>query len=292
MRVTFSMTYQKTMNNYNRQSAEYSRLSTMVSSGKRMSKPQEDPLAWSQAMDMKQSMRELDAFQKNVDFAVGWNQVTTSALDQVSDLLIKARETGLGATSSDSAEKRASQISTLDQISKQVLTLANSTYQDLYVFSGSSISTAPFTEADLDYQGDTNDYAVRVGKNNRLKINTDGQEVFVTDDGSNILKELAALKDALEAEDMEEVQNQTEALASAQEHITAKNAIVGTRLSSLDDRSSSLATLELDDQTRLSELEDTDMADAIIRLQKKQTVLQAALKVTAMLDGLSLVNYL
>jgi flagellar hook-associated protein 3 FlgL len=292
MRVTFSMTYQKMMLNLNRLSTDSDRLSNMVASGKRLTTPQEDPLTWSQAMDVKQGLRELGTLQKNVDFATGWNQSTTNALNQFSDLLTKARETGLAANSTDSAEKRAAQVSTLDQISKQALALANTQYQDMYIFSGRSVSTAPFTEGDLDYQGDTENFEVRVGKNNRLKINMDGQEAFITDDGSNILKELAALKTALESGDLTEVQNQTGALERAQEHIGAKNSVVGSRLSSLDDRSSSLSSLEIDNKTQLSGLEDTNMAEAITELQQKQTTLQAALQVTTMLDDLSLVNFL
>jgi len=66
----------------------------MIASGKRISKPQEDPQAWSQAMDLKQGLRETDAFQKNVDFAISWNQITVNALNGFSDLLDQAIQVG------------------------------------------------------------------------------------------------------------------------------------------------------------------------------------------------------
>lgn len=295
MRVTFSMTYEKMMLNLNRKQEDTSRLSLMVGSGKRMSKPQEDPMAWSQAMDMKQGLREITAFNKNVDFAVGWNQTATSALNQLSDLLIKAREIGLSTTIADTADERAAQIESVGMIADQALGLANTQYNDLYIFSGKAVNTAPFSAGNLNYQGDTGAFEVRVGKGNRETINLDGESVFITDPtdpATNILKRLEALKSALQAGDMTEVQNQTAALETAQEHIGAKNSVVGARLSNMENQKSYLATLELDNKTQLSEVEDTDMVETITQLQQKRTVLEAALQVTAMIDDLNLARFL
>ncbi len=110
----------------------------------------------------------------------------------------------------------------------------------------------------------------------------------------NILEELAALKTALELEpeDPTEIQNQITALESAQEHITAKNTLASLRYSYLDGQKSALATTKLNNANQLSAIEDTNMAEAIVQMQQNQTTLQAALQVTAMLDDLSLVNFL
>jgi flagellar hook-associated protein 3 FlgL len=294
MRVTVSTTYQKMILELNRKAEDGDRLATMIASGKRISKPQEDPLAWSQAMDLKQGLRELGTFQKNMDFAIGWTQTTVNALNSFSDFLEQAIQVGNDAI--NNSEDRATQINTIDLISQQALDLANTQYQDLYVFSGGSVSTAPFDETTLDYQGDTQDFEVRAGKNNRQAINLDGQTTFIQDasnpDGSNILKRLAALKAALESGDMTEVRNQTDALESAQEHVRAQNSVAASRLSYFDDQLSSLKTLKLNDTNQLSALQDTDTTEAIIQMQQNQTALQAALQVTAMLDDLSLVKFL
>ena len=144
MRVTVSMTYQNMILNLNRKTEDADRLASMIASGKRISKPQEDPRAWSQAMDLKQGLRELDTFQKNVDFAMSWNETTVNALTTFSDFLDQAIQVGRSAI--NNSEDRAIQIDTIDLISQQALDLANTQYQDLYIFSGSSLSTAPFSE--------------------------------------------------------------------------------------------------------------------------------------------------
>ena len=294
MRVTLATTYQNMILNLNQKTEDADRLSNMIASGKRISTPQEDPQAWSQAMDLKQGLREIGAFQKNVDFATTWNQTTVNALSSFSNLLDQAIKTGTDAI--NNSEDRTSQIQTIDQISRQALDLANTQYQGLYIFSGRSLSTASFDATTLDYQGDTNDFEVRVGKNNLQAININGQSAFIQDpsdpDGSNILKRLAALKDALQSGDMTEVQNQTTALQSAQEYVGAQNSLAGLRLSYLDGQKSSLTTLNLNNTNQLSALEDTNSAEAITQMQQNQTALQAAYQVTGMLKDLSLVNYL
>ena len=296
MRVTVSTTYETMILNLNRKTEDAGRLAIMIASGKRISTPQEDPRAWSQAMDLKQGLRELDTFQKNVDFAMSWNQNTVNALNTFSNLLDQAIQVGRAAI--NNSEDRTIQIETIDLISQQALDLANTQYQDLYVFSGSSLSTAPFTEDPITgsytYNGNTDAFEVRAGKNNLQRINLDGEEVFFTDDGLNILDELANLKTALELEpkDPTAIQNQITALESAKKHITAKNTLASLRYSYLDGQKSALATTKLNNANQLSAIEDTNMAEAIVQMQQNQTTLQAALQVTAMLDDLSLVDFL
>jgi flagellar hook-associated protein 3 FlgL len=296
MRVTVATTYQKMVLNLNQKTEDAGRLANMIASGKRISTPQEDPRAWSQAMDLKQGLRELDTFQKNVDFAMSWNETTVNALKTFSDFLDQAIQVGRAAI--NNLEDRTIQIETLDLISQQALDLANTQYQDLYVFSGSNLSEASFSEDPISgtytYNGNTDDFEVRVGKNNSQRINLDGEEVFITEDGVNVLDELAALKTALETEpaDTEEIQDRITALVSAQEHITAKNTLASLRYSYLDGQKSALSTSKLNNMNQLSAIEDTNTAEAIMQMQQNQTALQAALQVTAMLKDLSLVDFL
>jgi len=295
MRVTTFMTYQRMTLNLNAKTEDAARLANMIATGKRISKPQEDPRAWSQAMDLRQGLRELETFQKNLDFAVAWNETTVNTLNSFSDLLDEAIQTGISAI--NNSEDRATQIRTIEQISQQALDLANTQYDGRYIFSGTKFSTAPFSEYPpgsgmYPYDGNPNAFEIRTGRNTSQRINLDGQEVFITDAGSNILETLSALKTALEDEDMTEVQNQTMALQTAREHIRAENSLAGLRMSYFDGQKSALEALKTNSKDRLAELEDADTAEAIILMQQNQTALQAALQATAMLDDLNLAKFL
>ena len=296
MRVTTAMTYQRMILNLNTKTEDAGRLANMIATGKRLDKPQADPRAWSQAMDLRQGLRGLETFQKNLDFAIAWNETVVNSLNSFSDLLDEAIKTGISAI--NNSEDRPTQISTMDQISQQALNLTNTQYAGRYLFSGRSFSTPPFDE-NLDYQGGTGDEAdfeIRTGPDNRQVINITGEAAFIVDssdpDESNVLKMLQALKTALEDEDLTEVQNQITALEGARDHITGQNTLAGLRMSYFDGQKSALEALQTNSKDRLAELEDADTAEAIILMQQNQTALQAALQATAMLDDLSLAKFL
>jgi flagellar hook-associated protein 3 FlgL len=293
MRVTFSMTYQKMILNLNRKAEDADRLSSMIASGKLLSKPEEDPLAWAQSMDLKQGLREVETFQKNVDFAVNWTQATVDTLTAVSDLLDEAIKIGLAGKTS--VDDQTLKVDTIETVTQQVRDLANTQYQDCYLFSGSKLTTAPF-DGSSAYQGDTSDFEVRVGKNNLQAINLNGQSVFIQDAadpvGTNIMNQLSALKTALEGGDPAAIQTATTALQNAQKHVREQSSMAGLRSAYFGDQKSSLGSLKLNGANQLSELEDANMAEAITQLQQNQTSLEAALQVTAMLKDLSLAKYL
>lgn len=296
MRVTTAMTYQRMILNLNTKTEDAGRLANMIATGKRLGKPQDDPRAWSQAMDLRQGLREIETFQENLDFAITWNQTTVNTLNSFAGFLDQAMQIGNAALTN--AEDRAQQIQSVDLICQQALDLANTRYAGRYLFSGRSLSTPPFDE-NLDYQGGTADEAdleIRTGPDNRQVINITGEAAFIVDssdpDESNVLKMLQALKTALEDEDLTEVQNQITALEGARDHITGQNTLAGLRMSYFDGQKSALETLKTNSKNRLAELEDADTAEAIILMQQNQTALQAALQATAMLDDLNLAKFL
>jgi len=264
MRITFALTYDRMNQSINRKKEELDRLTTMGSTGKRLIEPQDDPLAWSQAMDIKQGLREFETFQKNMEFSVGWNQTTEDALDQLSDVLTSAHGIAIQAMGVNSAEKQAGQVESLEQMAKDAVSLANTQYGSQYIFSGRLTSTAPFDPSDLSYEGDTGSIEVRVGKDRHQTVNLDGQTVFFTDPAdpdSNILKTFDALKTAIQAGDTDAIQQQMSTIEAAQQQLSARQAIVGSRLSSLDGQQSALSSLKLDQQARLEDVEDADMAE-------------------------------
>lgn len=81
-------------------------------------------------------------------------------------------------------------------------------------------------------------------------------------------------------------------LATAQEHLLAARASTGTRLAALDHAAESRSATSLALETTLSDLRDTDYAEAATRLAIHMTALQAAQQVTVRIQGLSLFNQL
>jgi flagellar hook-associated protein 3 FlgL len=292
------MTFSKTTYNINNKQAELSRLSDMLSTGKRLQDPHDDPSAWSKAMDIKQNIRELTTFGKNMDFATGWGQATESALSQFGDLLIRAKEIGMKSVHQSTAAEQTGNYENMKKITDTAFSLANSQYGNSYIFSGRSTAVAPFdptSSTPFDYLGDTEPVEVRVGKNSHQTVNLDGQKVFFTDpadEDTNILKTLDDLATAIDDNDTSAIQNQLGKLDTAYEHILSMQSTNGARMADVEQRQNILASIKIDKQSLLADTEEADVAEVITNLQMNKTALEATLQSTSLLRGLNLTNYL
>ena len=307
MRVSFALTYSNVTQHLDQDKAGINKLSTQVSSGIRLQEQGDDPWAWSQALLMKQNIRESQTFKSNIQFAQNWNNATENALSQLSDLLVKAKQIATGSISANGQQAQLAQSDAMNQILEQAKGLVNTQFGNSYIFGGRSTSTAPFQTSDstaadyLDYQGDTDQIKVRVGKDLTDTVNLDGQTAFSFADptsGSttNILKMLKQARDAIATSassgDTTAVSDSLSSIDAARDQVSNCLSVVGTRLNKLENQQSTLQDLTNNQQTALSGTQDTDMATAITQLQQKQTAFQAALQVTVMVGKLNLTQYL
>lgn len=296
--------------NLNSKQESVERLNTMLSSGKSLLSPADGPFAWAQAMNVKQSIRELDTIDENIDFALNWQQATESSLDRMYDLLLSAQQLAIASVKPSSEEETLARVTEMEQLCEEAQQVANTQYNNLYIFSGWGIdyvdgktvltaSNPPF-DSDLNYQGSTDSLKVRTNTSRSETVNLDGETVFVIQDADgqpiNILQMLADLRDSIQdsvaTDDVQPIQDAQELIVMAQQHISSQQAMVGARMASLDQRKEVLADLQLNAQERYAEIAEPDYVDLIMQYQQKQTALEAAMKVTSLISELNLTKYL
>ncbi|MFZ2445584.1 MAG: flagellin [Syntrophobacteraceae bacterium] len=301
MRISFAVEKEKTLLWINQRKEEISRLTNAVSSGKKLTAPSDAPAFWAQAMGLKQGLREYDSVLGNIDFAVGWNQATDAALNNVSDLISHASQIAISATSATGSDQRAALASELDAIIEEMLKDANSQYGDQYVFAGTDNGSAPFSIDDstgvVTYAGDEGAVAVRTdrGADSAQTVNLTGAQAFSYSSGGstlNVIHEVWELKQAVSSADSTAINAKLGTLDDAFNAISQQSAIVGSRLSGLDNRKSAISLIKTNTEGRLSDIEDTDLAEGLTRLQQQTTAFEAALQVTALVDDLNLANLL
>ncbi len=308
MRVTLGTRYDTTLRQIFRNREEVAHLTEDIASGQRLHRPSDDPLDWAGAADLDATVRQMKTFQSNLDFAVSWNSHTEDALNELNDLLIKAKDLGIRSISSDSEAN----VPDLNQVINEAVRVANTKFGDSYVFGGDGNGdTAPFTVTrDTDgnvtavsdftaYQAsDDWKLEVRVGKSDRETVNIDGRAVFLEDRSAtaspdnNIFQHLVAMKDAMESGDTDAIGEELDAIDKARERVLDQASVVGSHLNSFTRQKDMLTQILTDVQGRLSEYRDTNMAETITHLQTKQTVLQAAFSTASMLKDLNLYQYL
>jgi len=301
MRISFAIAHQGAIREINRKQVDIDRLTTMISSEKKLLSPSDDPDAWAAAMDLKQGLRAIETFENNIQFGLSWGEMTDLYLDRLSELIMEATDIANSAITGGTDEEHAANVTLSKQIVEDALEIANAEYNGRYLFSGLADPSSTTGVYWLDsggtahYEGDQGELKVRTGTNKTSIVNLNGEDVFTYPADTqtyNILEELWSLREAIAAEDTTAIQSALTNLDGALEHVQSQRSVLAVRLSDMKSQQEALDALSLSKANRLSELEAADTAEMIILLQQKQTALEACLSTTAMIDDLNLIDFL
>ncbi|VAX39210.1 hypothetical protein MNBD_PLANCTO03-803 [hydrothermal vent metagenome] len=127
-------------------------------------------------------------------------------------------------------------------------------------------------------------------------LSTDGSTILGEDRArvrpANVFSWLIDLRTALEGDDTTGIALAGESLGEAVDSLAETRALVGGYANRVNKETSTLEDRDVLDQILLSDLQDTDFAQAATRLALLQTQLQAGMQTTGMLTSLSLMNFL
>src|SRR5262249_29683638 len=166
-------------------SAIEQRLTNEISSGSRVNSLSDDPVAAGQNVFLSAQLKLNDSFSQTESSTVGMLQVADSTLGNVVSELTKAlslaTEANNGTLNSSDLQSIASQLS---GIRDEVLSLANTTYMNRYIFSGSQGGTTPFsldssvTPNTVTYSGDSVTSYVTTPNGQKIQTNLPGSQIF------------------------------------------------------------------------------------------------------------------
>ena len=259
----------------------------VVATGKRINDLSDDPIGLTQALNIKSNLASLEQMERNISLGNSWLTASDSALSQAEDIISDAKALCVQmATATTDAANRSSAAETIQNMIEEIVTLANTDVGGRYVFSGSQTDTIPFSQ-DGTYNGDKNPFTVKIGKDATIEVGNDGSVAF-----GNIFSTLSGLKTALETDDITSIQNAITNLNSDFDNISAKISDVGSKMVRMEIKEAIYQDLNITNTDRLSNIEDADIAEAIIDLKAREVAYQATLASSARVMTLSLVDYL
>lgn len=146
MRVTNKMIANTVLTNLSADLRRMQKLQDQTSSGHVVSKPSDDPVIGARVMTLDSVMKQHDQYDRNMDDALGWMQTTETALGSLTDALQRVRELTVygangGALSQTDREALAKEV---EQLTGNIVQIANTSYANRYVFAGTKTTTAPF----------------------------------------------------------------------------------------------------------------------------------------------------
>ena len=291
MRVTNRSIFESIKYNLGTISDELNKANEVASTGKRINKLSDDPVGLTQSLSIQSSLANIEQMQRNIDYGQSWLNSSESALTSVSNILSDTKALCVQmASGTVGADQRAAAAENVQNNLDEIVSLANTNVNGSYIFAGSKTDTVPFDQdgtGNVTYNGDNTAFSIKISNNASIEIGSDGQAVFGT-----LFTTLSDLKTALQNNDVTGIQDAMGKLDDSMNDISAKISDIGSKTDRMDIKKNIFQDLNLTNTTRLSTIEDADMAQAIMDVSAAQLTYQAALASSSKVMSLSLVDYL
>lgn len=291
MRVTNRMMSQNLVRNLGQNTEALNRVQQQLSSGKRVTRPGDDPVAAALGVRVRDDRAASAQFQRNIDQAQVWLNATDGALGDVGDALQRIRELTVQASSdSYSSLDRAAAGTEVTQLHDQLLATFNATMGGQHLFGGTTTTITPFTKdgaGNAVYNGDTAVMSREVSPGATVAVSVPGS-TFMT-----LLGHVEALKAKLTGPSTgPQIATSLADLDVDLDVVLTQRAEVGAKVNRLDYTRNRLLDTDVELGRLQAANEDVDYAEAMVRFTTQQTVYQAALAVGGRIAPTSLMDFL
>jgi flagellar hook-associated protein 3 FlgL len=277
-----------------------SRLATaerQVSSGQRINVASDDPAGASTVIDQQGTIAQIDAYTASTDAASARLNVADSVLSDVINKITAAQTAAVGAQGSEvTANQRNAAVQQLNSLRDALLSDMNTQFKGTYLFAGTNVTVAPYSQAAdgsvSAYQGNATAAAIGVDTNRQVPLSFDGGKILQGADSSDLFAALSALTTAVASGDSAGMTQGLAALGRGLDRATVAQTAVGNALNTIDSANTQLSSARLAATTRVSKVQDADMAVSITEMTRAQNAYSAALGAFANLGKLSLMDYL
>ena len=181
MRVTQKILTDRSMQNLNNILSRVLRTQDILSSGKEIRRPSDDPVRFNQVLSLRTSIEKLDQYTSNVEDGINWLNLVDESLSSVSGVLEKVRTLVLqGANGTLTAEDREMIATEIEAYLEEIIGTANTSYAGRQLFSGTQTLTVSFSreEGVISYNGDNGSIVLEIENGTTVAIGFPGDEVF------------------------------------------------------------------------------------------------------------------
>jgi flagellar hook-associated protein 3 FlgL len=267
-----------------------------VTTGKTLTRWSDDPASASAAERYRAEAADYTTYQKSSTDATAWLSAADGALQSMSGIMARVKQLGVSATNGsltkDSREAIAQEV---EQLRNEMRDLGNTTHLGRSLFGGFQ-PTALSTDAlgVVTYAGDAGQVQRQISPTITLAVNVSARDVFgfTAGAGQDLFSQLTDLANAART-------GNSAAIATAQSTLEVRHgdilkglSKVGAATNRVETAQAAGSTALQDLASRRSEVEDVDLADAVVRLNSAQAGYTAALGAAARANLPSLADFL
>jgi len=291
---------------------------------KRVNAPSDDPVGNTKLMTIRNESLDNEQFERNSNLAKTFLNYTDSSLEEITNLLGRAKELALGQASSaaNGAESRLMVAEEVRNIISEVTSIANRRLGDRHIFSGYKTHTQPFDDKNT-YVGDDGKIMVEVQKDVFIGMNIPGKELFLGApkpepvlapeaeageapaqpelamarpttqvSGEDMFKTLEALRVGLMTNDVDQIRSTLEPLDRISNRVITTRAQVGARTAGIDTAIANMGKKNVFNAELQSGIEDADVIQVVSDMAREESVLRASLQASNKLIQPTLLEFL
>ncbi len=324
MRVGENSTLNTVKDTLNRSRLRMNELQKQNSTMKRVNTPSDDPVGNVKLMSIRNESLDNSQFEKNANLAKTFLNYTDTSLEEVTNLLVRAKELALGQASSaaNGPESRMMVAEEIRNITSEVSAIANRRLGERFIFGGYRTNVPPF-EGDGKYAGDNGLITVEVQKDVFVGMNIPGDEIFLgkkkdkvpqqapgtaaevgaspelamnvvdpANSDQNIFRALDALRVGLMTNDVDLIRSTLEPLDKIRDRVITTRAQVGARTAGIDTAIANMGKKNVFNAELQSNIEDSDIIQVVSDMAREETVLRASLQASNKLIQPTLLDFL
>jgi flagellar hook-associated protein 3 FlgL len=293
---------------------------------KRVNKPSDDAVGNAKLMTIRNEELDNEQFERNANLAKNFLNYTDSSLEEVTNLLVRAKELALGQASSaaNGPESRVMVAEEIKNIILEVNAISNRKLGDRFIFSGYKTNTQPFDDKG-QYAGDDGKIMVEVQKDVFVGLNLPGKDVFLGEAkarnpanaapsaeanaepggpelamqeaqlaqaSEDIFRILDGLRVGLMTNDIDQIRATLEPLDKVRDRVITSRAQIGARTAGIDTALANMAKKNLFNAELQSNIEDADIIQVVSDMAREETVLRASLQASNKLIQPTLLDFL
>lgn len=259
-----------------------------ASSGIRVNRAADDPVAAARAMLFDASLAELDSMDRTSERARYELTIGEGALGQAGDQMQRVRELTIQALDGISyINVRQSLAREVEQLRDELRSIANTDAGGVYLFAGFATGTEPIL-ADGTFAGTPGVRQAEVAPGVTVDLNVSGEIVFGTGAGQDLFATLDQLIIDLNADDTAAIQTRLGELDPVFDQLLEGRLRLGERLNAVDAADERRSQTRLQTEQFKAEAIGIDPAASYLDLSKAQFSLQAAItQASKILQGLN-----
>ncbi len=183
MRVTNNMIANQTLVNLQRSLSSFLSLQEQMTTGKRVNRPSDDPLALQRTIEFRSQLSRIEQYNTNISLGTSLLGSYESTLTDMNNLAKQTMDIALAVTneSNDSPEARPAFLNEAKSAIERMLQLVNTEQSGRRIFSGHKTDTAPIVSSPdgISYVGDTGAMSVEIDDSVTIQLNLNAQETLL-----------------------------------------------------------------------------------------------------------------